>query len=98
MDEYVPWSDDGCVLGSAVERLAAGNALNIESAKANCRQLLLSGSLVAYGRAGLGADAPQLIKRAAWSGLTIDWRLTKVYVRTAGAWRVVAYHASETGP
>jgi len=27
-----------------------------------------------------------------------DWRFTKVYVRTAGAWRVVAYHASETGP
>ena len=27
-----------------------------------------------------------------------DWRFTKVYVRTAGAWRVVAYHASETVP
>ncbi len=27
-----------------------------------------------------------------------DWRFTKVYVRTAGAWSVVAYHASETGP
>jgi ketosteroid isomerase-like protein len=27
-----------------------------------------------------------------------DWRFIKVYVRTAGAWRVVAYHASETGP
>jgi ketosteroid isomerase-like protein len=27
-----------------------------------------------------------------------DWRFTKVYVRTGGAWRVVAYHASETGP
>ena len=27
-----------------------------------------------------------------------DWRFTKVYVRRAGAWRVVAYHASETGP
>ena len=26
-----------------------------------------------------------------------DWRFTKVYVRTAGAWRVVAFHASETG-
>jgi ketosteroid isomerase-like protein len=27
-----------------------------------------------------------------------DWRFTKVYVRTRGAWRVVSYHASETGP
>ena len=27
-----------------------------------------------------------------------DWRFTKVYVRAADAWRVVAYHASETGP
>jgi ketosteroid isomerase-like protein len=27
-----------------------------------------------------------------------DWRFTKVYVRTAGAWRVVVFHASETGP
>ncbi len=27
-----------------------------------------------------------------------DWRFTKVYVRAAGAWRVVSYHASETGP
>jgi hypothetical protein len=27
-----------------------------------------------------------------------DWRFTKVYVRTSDAWRVVAYHTSETGP
>jgi ketosteroid isomerase-like protein len=27
-----------------------------------------------------------------------DWRFTKVYVRKAGDWRVVTYHASETGP
>lgn len=27
-----------------------------------------------------------------------DWRFTKVYVHKADAWRVVAYHASETGP
>lgn len=27
-----------------------------------------------------------------------DWRFTKVYVRTGDSWRVVAYHASETGP
>jgi ketosteroid isomerase-like protein len=27
-----------------------------------------------------------------------DWRFTKVYVRTGGVWRVVSYHASETGP
>ncbi len=27
-----------------------------------------------------------------------DWRFTKVYLRAGGAWRVVAYHASETGP
>jgi ketosteroid isomerase-like protein len=27
-----------------------------------------------------------------------DWRFTKVYVHTGDAWRVVAYHASETGP
>jgi len=27
-----------------------------------------------------------------------DWRFTKVYVRKAGAWRIVAYQASETGP
>jgi hypothetical protein len=27
-----------------------------------------------------------------------DWRFTKVYVHTEGTWRVVAYHASETGP
>jgi hypothetical protein len=25
-----------------------------------------------------------------------DWRFTKVYVRQAGEWRVVAFHASET--
>jgi ketosteroid isomerase-like protein len=25
-----------------------------------------------------------------------DWRFTKVYVRQAGGWRVVAFHASET--
>jgi ketosteroid isomerase-like protein len=27
-----------------------------------------------------------------------DWRFTKVYVHKAGAWRVVAYHASEAAP
>ncbi len=26
-----------------------------------------------------------------------DWRFTKVYVRRAGTWRVVAWHASQTG-
>ena len=26
-----------------------------------------------------------------------DWRFTKVYVRQRDAWRVVAFHASETG-
>jgi ketosteroid isomerase-like protein len=27
-----------------------------------------------------------------------DWRFTKVHVRRAGRWRVVAFHASEAGP
>jgi len=27
-----------------------------------------------------------------------DWRFTKVYVKKAGSWRVVAFHASEAGP
>jgi len=27
-----------------------------------------------------------------------DWRFTKVYVRRAGQWRVVAYHASASAP
>jgi len=27
-----------------------------------------------------------------------DWRFTKVYVRSAEAWRVIAFHASESGP
>ena len=27
-----------------------------------------------------------------------NWRFTKVYVRQAGQWRVVAFHASEAGP
>lgn len=27
-----------------------------------------------------------------------DWRFTKVYVRRAARWRVVAFHASEVGP
>jgi ketosteroid isomerase-like protein len=27
-----------------------------------------------------------------------NWRFTKVYVRRAGQWRVVAFHASEAGP
>ena len=27
-----------------------------------------------------------------------NWRFTKVYVRSAGHWRVVAFHASDAGP
>jgi ketosteroid isomerase-like protein len=27
-----------------------------------------------------------------------NWRFTKVYVRSAGQWRVVAFHASDAGP
>jgi uncharacterized protein DUF4440 len=27
-----------------------------------------------------------------------DWRYTKVYVRSKGEWRVVAFHASEAAP
>ena len=27
-----------------------------------------------------------------------DWRFTKVYIRQAGAWRVVSFHASDSPP
>jgi hypothetical protein len=80
MDEYVPWPNDGCNLGAAVSRLAAGVSCNIESAKQSCRRHLLCGDLIAYGRTThLEEKALRLIKPASWSSLRIDWRQTKVF-------------------
>lgn len=83
--EYVPWPDDGCNLGAAVSRLAAGISSNIESAKEICCQHLLSGSLIAYGRtAEFDKNSVQLIKPADWSAVKIDWHRMKA-CRSDGA-------------
>jgi hypothetical protein len=85
MDEYVPWPAEGCDLGSAVGRLAAGISSNIESAKDSCHQLLLRGDLIACGRPGqLEGASAKLIKPGTWSDLTIDWLLGNIF-RSDGA-------------
>jgi len=42
----------------------------------------------------------RLVRARELGGQTMqdNWRFTKVYVRRAGQWRVVAFHASDAGP
>ncbi len=51
-----------------------------------------------YGDAAVVTGRVQRSRERAGQMVEDDWRFTKVYVHKAGAWRVVAYHASETGP
>lgn len=51
-----------------------------------------------YGDTAVVTGRVRRTRERAGQKVDDDWRFTKVYVRAAGAWRVVAYHASETGP
>jgi ketosteroid isomerase-like protein len=51
-----------------------------------------------YGDTAVVTGRVQRSRERAGQMVEDDWRFTKVYVHKAGAWRVVAYHASETGP
>ena len=51
-----------------------------------------------YGEAAVVTGRVRRARERAGQMVEDDWRFTKVYVRVEGAWRVVAYHASETGP
>lgn len=51
-----------------------------------------------YGDAAVVTGRVRRSRERAGLMVEDDWRFTKIYMRTAGAWRVVAYHASETGP
>lgn len=48
---------------------------------------------------GCAVVAGRLLRSRNQHGRVVDddWRFTKVYVRSAEAWRVVAFHASESG-
>lgn len=51
-----------------------------------------------YGDTGVATG--RLLRSRELGGQTVQdqWRFTKVYVRRAGQWRVVAFHASDAGP
>jgi ketosteroid isomerase-like protein len=51
-----------------------------------------------YGDAAVATG--RLLRSRELGGQTLqdNWRFTKVYIRRAGQWRVVAFHASDTGP
>jgi ketosteroid isomerase-like protein len=51
-----------------------------------------------YGDTAVVSGRVRRSRERAGQAVDDDWRFTKVYVRRAGAWRVVAYQASETGP
>ena len=48
-----------------------------------------------YGDAAVVTGRLQRKRAMNGNEVSDDWRFTKVYVRTAGKWRVVAFHASE---
>ena len=51
-----------------------------------------------YGDAAVATG--RLLRSRELGGQTTqdNWRFTKVYIRRAGQWHVVAFHASDTGP
>ncbi len=73
----------------AFVRSARMKFLRYESAEVTVK--VYGESAVARGR---------LLRARELGGQTMqdNWRFTKVYVRQAGQWRVVAFHASEAGP
>jgi len=48
-----------------------------------------------YGDAAIVTGRLQRIRTRNGQEVVDDWRFTKVYIRRAGKWRVVAFHASE---
>jgi ketosteroid isomerase-like protein len=51
-----------------------------------------------YGETAVVSGRVRRSRERAGQMVEDDWRFMKVYVRKAGAWRVVAYQASEAGP
>jgi len=51
-----------------------------------------------YGDAAVVSGRLQRLRTMNGQQVSDDWRFTKVYVREAGKWRVVAFHASEGAP
>jgi uncharacterized protein (TIGR02246 family) len=51
-----------------------------------------------YGDAGVVTGRLQRSRAMGGRVLSDDWLFTKVYVRSAGRWRVVAFHASPAPP
>lgn len=51
-----------------------------------------------YGDAAVVAGRMQRTRTLNGRQIDDDWRFTKVSVRRAGRWRVVAFHASEAAP
>lgn len=51
-----------------------------------------------YGDAAVVTGRLQRTRTMNGQDVSDDWRFTKTYVRQAGQWRVVAFHASEAAP
>jgi ketosteroid isomerase-like protein len=50
-----------------------------------------------YGNSAVARGRLLRAREVGGKAMEDDWRFTKVYVRQAGRWRVVAFHASEAG-
>lgn len=94
------WADDLVVVVPRMTPLPKADALGFfrgghmkfsryESSELSVR--VYAGSAVVTGRL-------RRLRERAGQSVDDDWRFTKVYVREADAWRVVAFHASEVGP
>jgi ketosteroid isomerase-like protein len=94
------WADDLVVVVPRMAPLGKSDALAfLRSGRTKFSKY--ETSEVAIRRYGDTAVATGRLRRSRDIGgrvLEDDWRFAKVYVRQAGAWRVVAFQASDTGP
>ena len=94
------WADDLVVTVPAMPPLQRAEALEFaRSGRMRFdRYESLDLSIRVYGEVAVVSGRLRRTRTAAGRVADDDWRFTKVYVRTGDTWRVIAYHASETGP
>jgi ketosteroid isomerase-like protein len=94
------WADELRVVVPRMAPLSRAEALSFARSGRMKFSRYETSELSAHVYGDTAVVSGRLIRARERAGQTVedDWRFTKVYVRTAGAWRVVVFHASETGP
>lgn len=94
------WADDLQIAVPRMSVMSKTEALGfMRSARMTFQRYRSSGVTIrVYGDAAVVTGRLQRTRTLNGRQIDDDWRFTKVYVRRAGRWRAVAFHASEAAP